>query len=161
MRRRVSLSAAAALCAATVFLSGCGNGSSEAADGTPLTGGAPSTKTHDNDSSRPSTAKLDAYVGAAERGMKGAVGPSVRRIYSSMRILPVYSSGIKYVYTYKNHVDATRGAAALDKQVPLLKATYRTQVAAELKRLGFAHPSVTWTFLNSDGSLIWTHTVRG
>jgi hypothetical protein len=72
----------------------------------------------------------------------------------------VYSSGIGYVYTYKNHVDPAQGATYFSKQVPILKATFRTQVAPELKRLGFAHPSVTWTYVTPDCSLIWTHTVR-
>lgn len=81
------------------------------------------------------------------------------QVYSSIRIRPVYPSGIEYVYSFKSAVRASRGAKYLDSQVPVLKAIFRTQVGPELRRLGFVHPSATWTYVNPDGSRVWTHTM--
>ena len=91
--------------------------------------------------------------------MKSSLGASIKNVYSSIRVEPVYSSGINYVYVFRNRVGVSNGIKYLDSQVPLLKAAFRTQVAPEMKRLGFAHPSATWTYVNPDGSLVWTHTM--
>lgn len=143
---------------ASVMLSGCGGGTSEANSQT-TQAGAPASQADPSGTQAPSNTDLDAYVAAAQRGMKSAVGVSIKKLYSSMRIEPVYPNGIKYVYVFKNQIDVSQGRKYLETQMPVFKATFRTQVAPEMKRLGFAHPSATWTYMNPDGSLIWTRTM--
>jgi hypothetical protein len=152
------MSAAALACATALLLSGCGGGTSAASSGTPEAG-ASTGHADASGTKAPSKADLDAYVATVQRGMKSSIGSSVKKVYSSIRTEPVYPSGIKYVYVFKNQVDVSKGAQYLDTQLPLLKAAFRTQVAPEMKRVGFAHPSATWTYVNPDGTLIWTHTV--
>ena len=159
MGRRTSLPALAAICLAAVLLSGCGDGTSGANAQTKAgTHASQADVSHASDT--PSKAEVDAYIAAARRAMKSSIGPSIRNLYSSIRIEPVYSSGIKYVYVFKNQVEASQGAHNLKTQVTVLRALFHAQVEPELKRLGFAHPSATWTYLNHDGSLIWSHTAR-
>ena len=107
----------------------------------------------------PSRADLDAYVTAGERAMESMLGPGLKKLYESVDIEPVYPDGIEYVYVFKKEVDAVRGSTALKKQTPVLRASSRTQIVPEMKRLGFDDPSVTWTYRNPDGSTIWTLTV--
>lgn len=174
MGRRTSLSGTVAVFTASVLLSGCGGGGTTQADAGTSHSAAPATpatatmsatpattaaQAEAPSSSAPSKADLDTYAATAERGMKSALGPSIKKVYSSIRIEPVYPSGIKYVYVFKEQVHASKVAKYLDTQVPLLKAAFRTQVAPEMKRLGYAHPSATWTYLNHDGSPIWSRTI--
>ena len=156
MIRRFSLAAAAAVCAMSVLLSGCGSGSS----GTSSDNAQSGSSSAQSGSSKGSVPKavLDAYVANAKQGMKAAFGGSFKKVYSSIDIQPVYPDGIKYVYVFKNTVDPTVGAKYIDHTVPVLKTTFRTQVAPEMKKLGIAHPTVTWRYVNPDGSLVWTRT---
>jgi hypothetical protein len=155
MVRKLSSAAAAAVCAVSLLLSGCGGTSGARSD----TGGSgPSSAQSGSSAGSVPKAVLDAYVSNAKQHMKSAFGGSFKKIYSSIDIQPVYPDGIKYVYVFKNTVDPTVGAKYLDKSVPVLKATFRTQVAPEMKRLGIAHPSVTWRYVDPDGSLVWTRT---
>jgi hypothetical protein len=101
---------------------------------------------------------LDSYVASANRGLKAAFGSSLKKVYSSIDIQPVYPDGIRYVYVFKNTVDPTVGAKYIDHTVPVLKSTFSTQVAPEMKKLGIAHPTVTWRYVNPDGSVVWTRT---
>jgi hypothetical protein len=155
MGRRASLVAGAFVSAAALLLSGCSDGTSSA-NSEATQGGAPTS--HSTTSGTKTNADLDAYVATVQQGMKTAVGPSIRKLYSSMRVEPVYPNGIKYIYVFKNQLDVSQGAKALAGQAPVLKAAFRTQVAPEMKRLGFDHPSATWTYLNPDGTQIYTLT---
>ena len=72
---------------------------------------------------------------------------------------PRYPSGIEYIYVFRDAIDVTAGATRLDTQLPLLKAAFRTQVKPEMSRLGFFRPSATWTYVNPDGTVVWSHTL--
>jgi hypothetical protein len=142
---------------ASVVLAGCSGATSGVTSETTQADGPVK---HSDASVRrePSKADLDAYVSAGRRGLKSMLGPSLKKVYSTIQVEPVYPSGIKYVYVFRNQVDVAQAAKQLKTQAPVLKAAFHTQVASEMKRLGFAHPSATWTYMNSDGSLIWTRT---
>jgi hypothetical protein len=155
MVRRFSLAAAGAVCAVSVLVSGCGGTSGTSSDA--AQSGSASTPSGSSTGSVPK-AVLDAYVAKAKQGMKAAFGGSFKKIYSSIDIQPVYPDGIKYVYVFKNTVDPTLGAKYIDHTAPVLKTTFRTQVAPEMRKLGIAHPTVTWRYVNPDGSLVWTRT---
>lgn len=161
MFRRASLATGATACLVAVLISGCGGGTSGA---TPTAGqpGSPtahsSTTSQGSSGSSVSKAVLDAYVANAEKGMTSALGSSVRKIYASIHIEAVYPDGIRYVYVFKNAVDPAVGAKVIGKSAPVLRATFRTEVAPEMRKLGIAHPTVTWRYVNPDGSLVWTRT---
>ncbi|GAB3763298.1 hypothetical protein GCM10027600_08620 [Nocardioides ginsengisegetis] len=91
--------------------------------------------------------------------MQSMLPANASKIYASIRVKPVYPDGIEFVYVYREPVDASRVAHYLDTQVPLLKATFRTQIAPEMKRNGWTTPSATWTYDNPDGTVVWTHRV--
>jgi hypothetical protein len=120
----------------------------------------PGGQDEDVEATGPSKAELKAYVGSAQKQMKATYGDMFDKTYSSMRIEPDYPHGIEYVYVYKRPVDAPRVVDYLETTVPLLKKVVRTQVAPELERLGIAEPTVTWTYRNSDETLIWKRTMR-
>ncbi|GAB3785338.1 hypothetical protein [Nocardioides ungokensis] len=80
-------------------------------------------------------------------------------MFTSIRINPVYPSGIEFVYVYKVRVDVAATSDYLDTQLPLLKATFRTLVEPEVTKFGLQHPSAAWTYKNPDGTLVWGHTV--
>jgi hypothetical protein len=109
MLRRV-LGAAGVM--AVVMLSGCGTSSSGAADAVPADR-TPSKASYSTDPVDPMRAKLEAYAAAVQRGTKSAIGPSVRKKFSTIRVEPVSPSGIKYVYTFKSPVDVSRGRTYL------------------------------------------------
>ena len=157
MGGRSSLRLVAAAIASAVVLAGCGS----------RTSGSVSEASGDNPPSSPSASAdntptpkvgLDAYVAAVQHGMKSQLSPALKKLYSSIRVEPVRPSGIRYVYVFKQPVDPQAGAQQLKTQAPLLDAAFTTQVGPEMKRLGFANPSATWTYLNPDGTQIWTHT---
>lgn len=150
MSRRLSLAAGAAVCVLSVALSGCGGGSSAHA-------GSQSGSTQQG-SGTVSKAALDSYAAKAEQGVKAALSGPYRKIYSSIRVEPAYPDGIRFVYTFTHTVSPSVASQNIGKQASALKTAFTTEVAPELKQLGVAHPSVTWKYLNPDGSVVWQHT---
>jgi hypothetical protein len=154
---RCSLNVAAAVVITAAGLSGCAGGTSEVVSDGPKAGSGHATQTGSAASNRRSKADLDAYVSAAQRSMRPMLPANFKKIFSSIRVKPVYPDGIEYAYVYRAPVDASQTARYLDTQLPLLKAVFRTQIAPEMKRYGWANPSATWTYSNPDGALVWTH----
>jgi hypothetical protein len=105
-----------------------------------------------------SHAELDAYVAAAETALRQMFGDSFKKIYSEMDIVPVHPNGIEYDYTFRAAVDPALALPQLDNQAPTLRTQARTVVVPEMERLGFADPTVTYTYRNPDGSVVWTRT---
>ena len=103
-------------------------------------------------------AELDAYVAAAEKALRQMFGDSFKKIYSELNIVPVYPNGIEYDYTFRAAVDPALALPQLDTQAPTLRTQARTVVVPEMERLGFADPTVTYTYRNPDGSVVWTRT---
>ncbi|MGF9762171.1 hypothetical protein AAII07_44040 [Microvirga sp. 0TCS3.31] len=103
-------------------------------------------------------AELDAYVDAAEKALRQMFGDSFKKIYSELNIVPVYPNGIEYDYTFRAAVDPAVALVQLDTQAPTLRTQTRTVVVPEMERLGFADPTVTYTYRNPDGSVVWTRT---
>ena len=103
-------------------------------------------------------AELDAYVAAAEKALRQMFGDSFKKIYSELNIVPVYPNGIEYDYTFRVAVDPALAPARLDTQAPTLRTQARTVVVPEMERMGFADPTVTYTYRNPDGSVVWTRT---
>ncbi|TGN63648.1 hypothetical protein EXE59_06550 [Nocardioides eburneiflavus] len=101
-------------------------------------------------------ADLDAYVASAEKALREMFGGTFRKIYSEIDIVPVYPNGIAYDYTFRAAVDPALARPQLDRQAPTLRTQARTVVVPEMERMGFASPTVTYTYRNPDGSVVWT-----
>lgn len=103
-------------------------------------------------------ADLDAYVASAEKALREMFGGTFRKIYSEIDIVPVYPNGIEYDYTFRAAVDPALAGPQLDRQAPTLRTQARTVVVPEMESMGFASPTVTYTYRNPDGSVVWTRT---
>lgn len=104
-------------------------------------------------------ADLDAYVASAEKTMRQLFGGAAfEKLYSKIDIVPVYPSGIEYDYTFRRAVDPTLAAPELDRQGSTLRAQSRAVVIPEMEKFGFVDATVTFTYRNPDGSVVWTRT---
>jgi hypothetical protein len=103
-------------------------------------------------------ADLDAYVASAEKALREMFGGTFRKIYSEIDIVPVYPNGIEYDYTFRAAVDPALAGPQLDRQAPTLRTQARTVVVPEMESMGFASPTVTYTYRNPDGAVVWTRT---
>lgn len=158
MRTRIRLLTATALCSVSLLLGGCGD---EPTDTEAATGQSePSTSSSSRPSAKSSpTRDLAEYVDQVERVSKSMFGGSMKKIYSSFRVEPDPPAGLEYIYVFKRPVDIPRARQALASQLPVLRASFRTQVAPEMTKQGFEDPTATWTYLNPDGSEVYSHTV--
>jgi hypothetical protein len=104
------------------------------------------------------SADLDAYVAAGEEYLDEMFGGSFEKLYSEIDLVPVYPNGIEYDYTFRTAVDPAGAKTQLDAQAPTLRTQARTMVIPEMERMGFAEPSVTYTYRNPDGSVVWTRS---
>ena len=85
-------------------------------------------------------------------------GAAFEKLYSKIDIVPVYPSGIEYDYTFRRAVDPTLAAPELDRQGSTLRAQSRAVVIPEMEKFGFVDATVTFTYRNPDGSVVWTRT---
>ncbi|WP_370614014.1 hypothetical protein [Mumia sp. Pv 4-285] len=162
MFTRTSVAATVGGFVAAILLSGCGSATDATTqpDERPDDPSASATaeKVEGDDSSDGlSRSEVDAFAAAAQRQIDSQFG-SFNGMYSEIRIEPIYPNGIEYVYVYSKLLDADRVEEQLDTSVAVLQASFDTQVAPEMKRAGFTSPTATWTYLNSDESVIWTRT---
>lgn len=88
--------------------------------------------------------------------MNSSAQAATKKVYSSMRIEPVYPDGVEYIYVFRNERDVEQARKYFKTQVPVMSTTFNNRIAPEFNRLGFADPSATWTPKNPDGSTIWS-----
>ena len=168
--RRARLLGAAGACLSVVLLAGCngGNGDDEPQALPTTTASSPSesdsptealspTEATD-DGSSPSKADLDAFVAQGRQALKSMMSDSMRQTYSSIKIKPDYPSGITYVYVFRKAVDPGTAKSQLDKSASILEETFKKSVGPALESQGFAEPTVTWTYQNPDGTVVWSKT---
>lgn len=122
---------------------------------------------HTTSSERPAatdqkTAPVDNW--RAINNLVTAPRPVFKKMLATM---PAYSDGyvraagpstFEYVYVYANQVDAAAAQPTFDSYAPTLQSTVDTTVGPSMRRAGIPAPKVTYTYLNPDGSLVWTHT---
>lgn len=161
-----------ALCVSVATLSACGStgdaGSDAGADGQeqevvqeqPRKQEArPERKKQQGSRPAATDADLDAYVASAEKTMRQMFGGAAfEKLYSEIDIVPVYPSGIEYDYTFRRAVDPTLAEPELDRQTSTLRAQSRAVVIPEMEKVGFADPTVTFTYRNPGGAVVWTRT---
>jgi hypothetical protein len=157
MRSRIHQRAAVTLCFVSVVSAGCGD------EPTQPEATAEQSEASDSSSSTPDdkpspTRDLDKFAAQVERASKSMLGGSLKKLYSSFRIEPDPPSGLEYIYVFKQPVDVARARQAMKAQLPVLRASFRTQIAPGMKRHGFKDPTATWTYLNPDGSEVFSRT---
>lgn len=179
MLTRVSLAAAAVLVTA-VTLAGCGSSTVDVADtghhisdirpakpksasvssaSRAAAGAGRRAHSAHHDAGDPAHAKLKNYAAFLQRGVRKTYGRAFAHTFAAIRVAPVYPSGLKFVYVYQNFVDVPSAVRRLRTTVPVLQASFTSEMEPEMKRMGFSdHPSVTWAYLNPDGSPIWSYT---
>lgn len=80
---------------------------------------------------------------------------SLKEIFSEVKILAKEPNGIIYSYQYAIDVPKDATADGIEAGEDQLSAT-ADSVFPSLEAAGIANPSITFTYLNSDGSEIWS-----
>jgi hypothetical protein len=162
--RRVRLFVAAGTCVCAALLAGCDGGSEpQAQDSTsetpsPTVSDSPSPTEAESSDSGPSNSDLDAFVAQGRTALKSMMTSSMRKTFSSIKIKPDYPSGVTYVYVFRQAVDPDTASKQLDSSASFLKQTFKKSVGPSLESQGFNHPTATWTYLNPDGTVLWSQT---
>ena len=162
---------AGALCLAALTLSSC-NGSDQplgAASPSPATTSSPqvpkATKTHEPKQKMvhsvvkgggKASGALNTVVAQGQQALDSMLTPSLKKVYSDIRLKADPPSGVIYTYVFRNTVPS--GAAdGIDTQSSTFQNIFTTTLVPALKGVGLEHPTATFTFVNPDGSVIWTH----
>lgn len=146
---------------AALALAGCSSGGSDAPeDGTASSGSAVQEQAPEQapeEEVAEDSGALDAFV-AEQQAAIPAVMDASPGTYSEVRIEGVAPSTIVFTYVYAEAVDAAAAAEYLDGMVETLQAACDSQVFPAMTDAGLTGPQATYTYLNPDGSEIWTHT---
>jgi hypothetical protein len=77
---------------------------------------------------------------------------------AQVNALPPSTMEYRYVYAAAITANLTDVEAYFDSMVPTLQTTVDTQVFPAMVKAGIQAPRVTYTYVNPDGSVVWTHT---
>lgn len=102
-------------------------------------------------------AALDAFV-AEQQSSIPAVMDASPGVYSEVAIEGTAPSTIVFSYVYAEAVDVPTAAAYLDTMVDTLQAACDAQVFPAMEAAGVSDPQAVYTYLNPDGSEVWSHT---
>lgn len=145
--------ALAAACTLALPLAAC-----SADTATPAVTTAATATTEGADTSASAKA-LDAYVGAVQEQI-----PSLMKgfgdTYTDFTITADAPSTIVYEYTFKNKVNVSAAAKQLDGMKGSYQSTLDDQVFPEMEKAGITDPKARYTYLNPNGSKVWSHTFK-
>ena len=162
--RRIAV-AAAATAVAGLVLAGCSSSDdAEATTAAPVTTAAQEateapvveTETAEEPADASSSGALQAYVDAVRPQLEGMTDPT----YESTEIHAVGEDTLEYVYTFAEPQDVALMAEGFESMSGMLEAG-ADMVIPEMERNGVVNAKVTYTYLNPDGSLIWSRTYAG
>ncbi len=102
-------------------------------------------------------AALDAFV-AEQQASIPAVMDASPGVYSDVAIEGTAPSTIVFSYVYAEAVDVAMAASYLDTMVDTLQAACDAQVFPAMESAGISDPQAVYTYLNPDGSEVWSHT---
>ena len=107
------------------------------------------------------SAALDSYVAAAQASIPSLLASS-NWVYTHIQILGTHPDTVEFVYTYKNQVDPTALASYFDTVIPTLQSASESSLFPEMKTAGVTvAPKARFTYLNSDGTMLWSHVFEG
>ena len=102
-------------------------------------------------------AAMDVYVAALE-GVVPSQLEAFGDTYSAIDVRAIGNDTVEYIYTYSTPLDPAAVAAELDGQLDYLQSNCDSAVFPEMIANGIVvGPKVIFTYLNPDGSLLWTH----
>lgn len=141
-------------------LVGCSSDSPEPSKGTQAAATTPAAEASAPATEEPagdSAEALEVYVGKVQPLVESMLDGS--ETYSDLEVRAVPPSTMEYVYTFAEEADVKAAAKGLEEYVPTLQETADAQIFPEMEREGIASPRVAYTYLNPDGSEIWTVTL--
>jgi hypothetical protein len=106
----------------------------------------------------PSKALLDSYAAQAQTQFESMYGDALKKLFMDITIKPQYPNGLEIVYVYKQAVSPAAARAQIEQGAPVLKQTFESIMAPELKAHGLVNPTATFTYENPDGTVIWSRT---
>ncbi len=111
-----------------------------------------------SDQTQTEESALEAYA-AAERAALPSVMDQNPGVFSDIIVEIEEPGSLIFTYTYAEAMDVATTASNLDGLVDQLQQSCDDQVFPAMDAAGVPDPkSVTYVYLDSDGSQIWTHT---
>ena len=102
-------------------------------------------------------AALDSYVAAAQASIP-TIMDSSPGTYTQVQIVATQPDTVEFVYTYAKAVDPAAAATYLDTMIPTLQSASDSSMFPEMRHAGITvSPKVRFTYLNSDGTMLWSH----
>jgi hypothetical protein len=99
---------------------------------------------------------LDKYVGL-ERAQISKILAATPGVYSDVRIEARHPDSILYTYTYAKQVDQAKAATYFDSMAPTFQKSMDSAVFPAMRKSGLHGVLYAiYTYINADGSLIWT-----
>lgn len=166
--RRIAV-AAATTAVAGLILTGCSSSddSEETTSAPVVTSSAPEVVTEEpTETAEPAEPadsgsqadKLDAFIEQARAEIEGQVD-SFGGTYSDISLTAENGNTMVYTYTFAEPIDAALAAESFDSSSELLESTAQNMLIPALESIGVTdNPQVTYTYLNPDGSVIWSQT---
>jgi hypothetical protein len=118
---------------------------------------APATTETEPAAGEDTSAALDAFV-AEQQAYVPAILETNPGMYSDATITAIHPGTVEFSYTYAEALDPVAAAAGFEAMIPTLQTLCDTQVFGAMQAAGITDPSAVYTYLNPDGSTIWTHT---
>lgn len=102
-------------------------------------------------------AAMDAYVVALNELIPSLL-ESFDGTYTSLAITGIGDNTVEYAYTYATPTDVATATAYFEENIPTLQQSCDSAVFPEMESQGVTEdPRVIFTYLNPDGSLLWSH----
>jgi hypothetical protein len=107
------------------------------------------------------SAALDSYVAAVQASIP-AIMDSSPGTYTQIQILGTHPDTVEFVYTYAKAIDPAAAASYFDTAIPTLQSVSESSMFPAMKMAGITvAPKVRFTYLNSDGTMPWSHVFEG
>lgn len=101
---------------------------------------------------------LDEIVASAQSQIPTIINTS-NGTYSTITITAVHPDTVSYTYVYEKQLDPSKAGAYFETQMPAIQKVCDTQVFPAMKAAGVTSGQhAQYTYLNADGSQIWSHT---
>lgn len=101
---------------------------------------------------------LDAFVAEARAEVESQVD-MFGGTYSDITLTAENGNTMVYTYTFTEAIDPALAADGFDSTSEMLKSAAQSLLIPSLQAVGVTdNPQVTYTYLNPDGSVIWTAT---
>lgn len=105
------------------------------------------------------SAALDKLVAATRPSLKDLMKSS-GNLYGEIDVRAIQPSTLEYRFTYTETIDRSAAAEYFTTMIPTLQSVVNSAVGPSMVAAGVKSPKVRYTYLNPDGSTLWTHTFK-